>query len=63
LRIFATVGVWLVMIVVLSWPLMLRLQARLGGRRKAAVAVLVCAWVLILVIPLALIVNTITRPI
>jgi predicted PurR-regulated permease PerM len=59
LRPFATAGVWSIMIVVASWPLMLRLQARLGGRRSAAVAIMVCALVLVIAVPLALTVNTI----
>ena len=56
---FATAGIWSTMIVVSSWPLMLRVQARLGGRRTAAVIVMVSVLVLILAIPVALTVNTI----
>jgi predicted PurR-regulated permease PerM len=50
---------WATMIVVSTWPLMLGLQARLGGRRGAAVAVMTVALLLVLVVPLFLAMSTI----
>ncbi|HWE22857.1 MAG TPA: AI-2E family transporter YdiK [Myxococcales bacterium] len=50
---------WAAMIVVSTWPLMLSLQARLGGKRGAAVAVMTSALLLVLFVPLYLAVATI----
>ena len=50
---------WATMIVVSTWPLMLALQARLGGRRGAAVAVMTVALLLVLIIPLFVATSTI----
>jgi predicted PurR-regulated permease PerM len=47
------------MIVVATWPMMLAVQARLGGRRWAAVTVMTLAMLLLLVVPLALAVSAI----
>jgi predicted PurR-regulated permease PerM len=43
---------WGTMIAVATWPLLLRLQGWLGGRRALAVAVMTLALLLILVVPL-----------
>jgi predicted PurR-regulated permease PerM len=43
---------WATMIVVATWPLMVGLQARLGGKRGAAVAVMTIALLLALFVPL-----------
>ena len=59
LRPFATAGLWATMIAVSSWPLLLRLQSRLGGRRTPAVATMVSALTLVLVLPIALAISTI----
>ena len=45
---------WATMIAVATWPLLLRAQARLGGRRFPAVALMTLALLLILVVPLYL---------
>ena len=45
--------VWAAMIVVATWPLMLRLQARVAHKRWLAVTVMTAAFVLALVIPSA----------
>jgi predicted PurR-regulated permease PerM len=50
---------WATMIVVSTWPLLLRLQRRLGGRRGAAVAVMTGTLLLTLLLPLSLAVSTI----
>jgi predicted PurR-regulated permease PerM len=42
---------WAAMIVVATWPLLLLVQARLGGRRSLAVAVMTGALLLVLVVP------------
>lgn len=51
--------VWATMVVVASWPLMLAVQARLGGRRWLAVVVMTVAMLLVFVVPLTLAVLTI----
>jgi predicted PurR-regulated permease PerM len=51
--------VWAAMIVVATWPTMLALQARLGGRRGAAIAVMTLAMLLLLVVPLVLAVGAV----
>ena len=43
--------IWATMLVVATWPLMLRLQAHLGRRRWAAVTVMTTTFVLAFVIP------------
>jgi len=45
---------WATMIVIATWPLMLGLQERLGGRRKPAVAVMTLALALVFFIPFTL---------
>ena len=58
LRPFLGALIWAVMIVVPTWPLMLRAERRLGGRRSAAVAVMSVALLLIFVVPLVAAVGT-----
>ncbi|MFA6034442.1 MAG: AI-2E family transporter YdiK [Myxococcota bacterium] len=50
---------WAVAIVVATWPVMLRMQALLGGRRSAAVAFMTVALLLLIVVPVFLAVLTI----
>ncbi|HEX4522981.1 MAG TPA: AI-2E family transporter YdiK [Casimicrobiaceae bacterium] len=57
LRPFLLSTIWAAMIVVATWPLMLRLQARLG-RRGLAVAIMSTAMVLVFVAPLLLAIQT-----
>jgi len=52
LRPFLPALAWAVMIAVATWPLLLHLQAWLGGRRTPAVAVMTLVLLLILVVPL-----------
>jgi predicted PurR-regulated permease PerM len=54
LRPFLTAIVWGSMIVIATWPLMLGLQAHLGGKRAPAVLVMAALLVFVLVIPLSL---------
>jgi predicted PurR-regulated permease PerM len=56
---FLAAMVWAAMIVVATWPMMLGVQARLGGQRWAAVTVMTFAMLLVLVMPLVLAVATI----
>ena len=56
---FMAAGIWATMIVVATWPMMLAVQARLGGRRWLAVTVMTSAMLLVLVVPLTLAVTTI----
>jgi predicted PurR-regulated permease PerM len=53
--------VWATMIVVATWPMMLATEARLGGRRWAAVLVMTTVMLLLLVVPLTLAVVTIVE--
>jgi len=48
---FAAAIIWATMIVIATWPILLSIQARLGGRRGLAVAVMVVALLALLVIP------------
>ena len=59
LRPFIAAGLWAATVVVATWPVMLALQSRLGGRRGLAVAVMTVGMLLLLVVPLALAVGTI----
>lgn len=54
---FTIAFLWAVMIVVASWPGLLWLQARLGGRRWLAVTTMILALLLLLVVPLTLAVG------
>jgi len=59
LRPFLISIIWAFLIVVATWPVLLKLQARLSGRRGLAVAALTIALLLIVFIPLTLAVLTI----
>ncbi|MFT3847131.1 MAG: AI-2E family transporter YdiK [Propionivibrio sp.] len=61
LRPFLAATVWAVMIVVATWPLLESLEARFGGRRAPAVAVMTLAMLLLLVLPLGLAIGTIAE--
>jgi predicted PurR-regulated permease PerM len=52
LRPFLVALTWATMIVVATWPLLLHVQAWLGGRRSLAVAAMTIVLLLILVVPL-----------
>jgi predicted PurR-regulated permease PerM len=54
LRPFLGALLWGVMIVVATWPLFLRIEGWLGGRRALTVAVMTIALLLLLVLPLTL---------
>jgi predicted PurR-regulated permease PerM len=58
---FLAALVWATMIVVATWPMMLAAEARLGGRRWAAVTVMTVAMLLVLVVPLTYMVLTIVE--
>ncbi len=59
LRPFLVALLWATMIVVATWPVLLGLQARLGGRRGAAVAALTVVLLLVVFVPLYLAVEAI----
>ena len=59
MRPFIAATIWAATVVVATWPLMLALQSRLGGRRWLAVAVMTVAMLLLLVVPLVIAVSTI----
>jgi predicted PurR-regulated permease PerM len=61
LRPFIGPALWAGTIVVATWPLMLRLQALLGGRRLAAVGVMTLGMLALLVVPLVLAVVTVVH--
>ncbi len=48
---FISAGVWATMIVVSTWPLMLRVQSLLWGRRSLAVAFMSLLLLMLLVVP------------
>jgi predicted PurR-regulated permease PerM len=56
---FLTAIIWALMIVVACWPLMLRMQRVLGGRRALAVAAMTVMMLMVFVLPLALAAGTI----
>ena len=58
-RPFLGPAIWAVMVVVATWPLMLRVQAALWGRRALAVVVMTLLLLLLFVAPLALAIVTI----
>jgi predicted PurR-regulated permease PerM len=59
LRPFLSSFVWAAIIVVATWPVMIRLQDRLFGSRRLAVLVMTGLLLLVLVVPLAWAVSTI----
>ena len=59
LRPFIAATVWAGTVVVATWPMMLALQSRLGGRRWLAVALMTGIMLLLLVAPLTLAISTI----
>ena len=60
-RPFLLAAAWATMIVVATWPLLLQLQAWLGGRRSLATASMTTALLLILVVPLYLGIDSIVE--
>src|SRR5262249_53529836 len=61
LRPFLVSLIWATIIVVATWPLLLRAQAWLWGRRSAAAAAMTLALLLVLVVPLTLGIQTIVE--
>jgi predicted PurR-regulated permease PerM len=61
LRPFLAATVWAVMIVVATWPLFAGLEARLGGRRLPAIVLMTLGMLLLLVLPLWLVIGTISE--
>jgi predicted PurR-regulated permease PerM len=59
LRPFAGAIVWAAMLVIATWPNLLSLQARLGGRRWLAITIATVVMLLLIVLPLVLAVGTI----
>src|SRR5262245_11440238 len=56
---FLASSIWASMIVIDTWPMMIRLQGWLWGSRAAATTVMTLALLLLLVLPLALVIGTI----
>src|SRR5512137_2928366 len=56
---FLAAVVWATMIVIATWPILTAVQARLGGRRGPAVAVMVVALLALLVVPTWIGISTI----
>jgi len=61
LRPFLIAIIWAGVIAVATWPTLLALQARLGGRRGPAVAVMTAATLLTVFVPMLLVVLTIVN--
>jgi predicted PurR-regulated permease PerM len=53
-RPFLPAAIWATMIVIATWPVMLRLQSILGGKRGLAVAAMTLALLLVFVVPASL---------
>lgn len=56
---FLSATIWAAMIVIASWPLLLAIQAKLGGRRGLAVLVMTLLLLGILILPLTLAISTV----
>ena len=56
---FLSAIVWAAMIVIASWPLLLSIQSKLGGRRSLAVLVMTLLLLGILIVPLTLAISTV----
>ncbi|HET6488418.1 MAG TPA: AI-2E family transporter YdiK [Syntrophales bacterium] len=61
LKSFLPSFIWAVMIVVATWPLMLRLQAWLGGKRGFAVSVMTIVLLLLFIVPFTLAIVTLSN--
>ena len=61
LRPFLLALIWATMVVVATWPIMLRLQAWLGGKRSLAVALMTVALLLVFIVPFWLAIQTIVK--
>ncbi len=61
LRPFMEAGVWATMIVIATWPMLLRIEKRLLGKRGVAVLVMTLLLLLVLVVPLSLSVISIVE--
>ncbi len=59
MRPFIGPAIWATMVVVATWPVMLRVQALLGGRRGLAVTVMTLLLLLVFVVPLTVAIGTI----
>ncbi|HET6183456.1 MAG TPA: AI-2E family transporter YdiK [Acetobacteraceae bacterium] len=59
MRPFVAAIVWAVTLVVATWPIMLQVERRLGGRRWLAVTVMTVGLVMIVIVPFWLAVNVI----
>ncbi|NLV23158.1 MAG: AI-2E family transporter YdiK [Deltaproteobacteria bacterium] len=59
LRPFLPALIWATMIVVATWPVMLKVQERLRGKRSLAVLVMTLAMLVVFIIPFALAIGTI----
>ncbi|MDP1929354.1 MAG: AI-2E family transporter YdiK [Thiobacillus sp.] len=57
-RPFLSALIWATMVVVATWPVLIQVQARLGGRRMLAVAVMTICLLLVLLVPLSLAIIT-----
>ncbi|WP_295748726.1 AI-2E family transporter YdiK [Undibacterium sp.] len=61
LRPFLGSLIWAVMLVVATWPMLVSLERKLGGKRGLAVSVMTLGMLLLLVIPLWLAISTIAE--
>jgi predicted PurR-regulated permease PerM len=61
LRPFLVALVWATMIVVATWPLMLKLQRRLRGKRTLAIALLTVVMMLVFVLPFWVAISTLAE--
>jgi len=57
-RPFISALIWATMVVVATWPVMIQVQAGLGGKRSLAVAVMTLSLLLVLLVPLSVAIIT-----
>jgi predicted PurR-regulated permease PerM len=58
-RPFLSAIIWAAMIVIATWPLFIKLQIRLGGRRWLAITIMVLVMLLVLIVPICFAVLTV----
>ena len=61
MRPFLVALIWATMIVVATWPVLLLLQRRLGGRRAFAIVVMTIAMLLVFVLPFWVAISTLAE--
>jgi predicted PurR-regulated permease PerM len=61
MRPFLVALIWATMVVVATWPMLISLQRRLGGRRAPAIAVMIIVMLLVFVLPFWVAISTLAE--